>query len=235
MNSAVALKCAILSQEIYTNFSPELRFSDFPNLVPELLETTKTDTECAILADFDTETAYVIFRGSDSNTDWITNFNFGQEQIYPYEGKSSSGAEIHKGFAAAYFSVRTEIFGYFQRSSLQQVIVTGHSLGGALATLGAVDLQYNFTGQFAIALYTFGAPRVGNIGFRESFNRRVLDSSRFVYGMDLVSALPRPWQGYRHVEKEYRLGPRWSWNFLSQRFRDHEIINYILALQALID
>lgn len=235
MNSTLALTCAILSQEIYTSFSPELRFSDFPNLVPELLETTKTDTECAILTDFDTKTVYVIFRGSESNTDWITNFNFGQEKVYPYEGESSSGAEIHKGFAAAYFSVRTEILRYFQRSSPQKVIVTGHSLGGALATLCAVDLQYNFTVQFAIALYTFGAPRVGNTGFRESFNRRVPDSSRYVHGMDIVAALPRPWQGYRHVDQEYRLGSRWSWNFLSQRFKDHEISSYIQALRALRD
>jgi triacylglycerol lipase len=231
INSALALQCAILSQEIYTDFSPELRFSAFPNLVPELLEIITTDTQGAILADFDTDTAYVIFRGSESNTDWITNLNLGQEKVYPYAGESSSGAEIHKGFAAAYFSMRDEILRYFQQSSQQQVIVTGHSLGGALATICAVDLQYNFTGQFGIEVYTYGAPRVGNSGFAESFNRRVPQSYRFVHGMDIVPALPRFWQGYRHVEEEYRLGSRWSLNFISQRFIDHRISGYIEKLK----
>lgn len=213
------------------DFSPELRFSAFPRLVPELLETTQTDTECAILTDFETQTTYVIFRGSESNTDWITNFNFNQAKIYPYAGTSASGTEIHEGFVKAYFSVRDEIHRYFKQSSRQEVIVTGHSLGGALATICAVDLQYNFTEQFGVQVYTYGAPRVGNLGFAESFDDRVPQSYRFIHGMDLIPALPRPWQGYRHVQEAYRLGSRWSWNFLTQRFVDHRISGYINALQ----
>ena len=118
-------------------------------------------------------------------------------------------------------------------SAATSVIVTGHSLGGALATLCAVDVQYNFSSKAALSVYTFGAPRVGNHGFRESFNRRVPASDRFFYGMDLVPALPRPWQGYSHVNQEYRFGPRFSFNFLSQRLEDHKIANYIAALKVL--
>jgi len=182
--------------------------------------------------------------------DWDTNFNFKQEvvefqqeviqrqivqdreQIYPYTGESRSGAQMHRGFAAAYISVREEIHNYLKNHAAKSVIVTGHSLGGALATLCAVDIQYNFS-NVAINIYTFGAPRVGNDGFRESFNRRVPNSYRFVYGMDMVSALPRPWQGYHHVDTEYGLGPRFNLNFLSRRFKDHELANYITALREL--
>jgi predicted lipase len=176
--------------------------------------------------------------------DWEVNFEFksviedkivgDREQVYPYAGKSKSGAMMHQGFTSAYMSVRDTIHTYLKKYSIPCVTVTGHSLGGALATLCAVDVQYNFP-DVDLDLYTFGSPRVGNDGFRDSFNRRVPKSYRFVYGMDIVPALPRPWQGYRHVDTEYRLGPRFSWNFLTQRFKDHAIDNYINALKDLAE
>jgi triacylglycerol lipase len=45
--------------------------------------------------------------------------------------------------------------------------------------------------------------------------------------MDLVPELPRWWQGYHHVATEFRIGNRFSLNFLSQRFKDHGIDRYI--------
>lgn len=252
MNYIEAAKCALLSQEVYKDFSPQLRFSGFPDLTPELVEQGSTDTQCAILSAVGENRAYFVFRGSEKRLDWATNLNFQQqlvefqqqviqnqiveeqEQVYPYEGESRSGTQIHQGFAKAYLSVREEIHGAINSHAPAQVTVTGHSLGAALATLAAVDIQYNFSPQVEmINIYTFGSPRVGNSGFRESFNRRVPASYRFVYGMDIVPALPRPWQGYRHVATEYRLGPRFSFNFFSQRFKDHAIAQYINALKDL--
>ncbi|GAB4384667.1 MAG: lipase family protein [Elainellaceae cyanobacterium] len=243
-----AYRCALLSQEVYRDFST-LKFSEFPNITPDFIDQTNTDTQCAILSDTTGKTVYIAFRGSEKRLDWDTNLNLEQgvvnfqerviqdkivqqrEQVYPYAGESSSGAKMHSGFSAAYMSVRKQIHEYLSTHDAATVTTTGHSLGGALATLCAVDVQYNFADKVAIDVYTFGSPRVGNDGFRDSFNRRVPDSFRFVYGMDIVAALPRPWQGYRHVDKEYRLGPRFSINFLSQRFKDHEISNYVKALK----
>jgi hypothetical protein len=251
MDYSKGVKCALLSQEVYQDFS-QLQFSEFPDITPELIEQASTDTQCAILSDTTGTSIYIVFRGSEKRLDWETSFNFEQEvvefeqeviqeqivqdreQIYPYQGESQSGAQMHRGFTAAYMSVREKIHNYLRSHAASSVTVTGHSLGGALATLCAVDVQYNFSNKVTIDIYTFGAPKVGNDGFRESFNRRVPNSYRFVHGMDIVSALPRPWQGYRHVDKEYRLGHRFSLNFLSQRFKDHEIAKYIAALKELV-
>lgn len=245
-----ALKCALLSKEVYRDFS-QLKFSEFPDCVLELIDQTKTDTQCALIPS--EKTVYIAFRGSEKEMDWDTNFDFSQEvvefkkaviqeqivadreQIYPYAEGSQSKATMHRGFATAYLSVRDDIHKYLSNRDIASVTVTGHSLGGALATLCAVDIQYNFSEKLnSIDVYTFGAPRVGNSGFQESFNRRVPNSYRFVYGMDIVPALPRVWQGYRHVDAEHRMGPRFSWNFLSQRFKDHEIDQYISALKQAI-
>jgi predicted lipase len=250
MDYSKAVKCALLSREVYQDFS-QLRFSGFPDITPDFYDQASTDTQCAIFSDTPGSCIYIVFRGSEKHTDWTTNFNFKQEvaefqqnvieeqivqdreQIYPYTGKSRSGAQMHRGFVAAYMSVREQLHDYLTNHTAASVTVTGHSLGAALATLCAVDVQYNFSNKFAIDIYTFGAPRVGNDGFRESFNRRVPNSYRFVYGMDIVPALPRTWQGYQHVDAEHRLGDRFSLNFLSQRFKDHDILKYVTALKEL--
>lgn len=246
MDYSRAVQCAILSREIYQDFA-QIRFSEFPNITPELIADGGTDTQCAILTG-PGDTVYIVFRGSTTDLDWKTNFEFEQElvnfkqeviqasivqdreQVYPYAAESKSGAKMHKGFVRAYFSVREKICSFLKNRSVSRVITTGHSLGGALAALCAVDVQFNFSG-LEIEVYTYGAPRVGNDGFVESFNRRVPDSFRFVYGMDIVPALPRIWQGYRHVDKEYRLGSRFSLQFLSRRFKDHSIENYLNELK----
>jgi predicted lipase len=241
-----AVKCAIFCQEVYQDFS-NIVFSGLASQ-PVLINEPKTDTQGAILPEGNGIT--IVFRGSTSDFDWQTNFATRQEradfdqkiiqqqivalrdQIYPFEETSQSDALMHRGFIDAYFAVRDQIHEYIRTNGVTNVTATGHSLGGALATLCAIDVQYNFSNTVAVEMYTFGSPKVGNEGFRESFNRRVPNSYRFIYGMDIVPELPRWWQGYHHVDTEFRIGPRFSLRFLSQRFRDHAIASYIDLLKV---
>lgn len=247
VNYPKAVKYATLCKKVYENFAV-VQF-DGITIKPLLISEPTTDTQCAILTE-DTA-ATIVFRGSESSQDWETDFDTTldvaqfdqkvlqelivepQEKTYPYAGASSSGALMHRGFVAAYFAVRNQIHDYIRQSQVTSVVTTGHSLGGALATLCAVDIQYNFSEQVTIEAYTFGAPKVGNDGFRESYNRRVPNSYRVVNGMDIVSALPRWWQGYRAVDQEIRIGQRFSLNFITRRFKDHAIDRYITVLQQL--
>ncbi|NER00402.1 MAG: lipase family protein, partial [Cyanothece sp. SIO2G6] len=140
---------------------------------------------------------------------------------------------MHRGFVKAYLSVRDAIHQHITTQNDTSVVVTGHSLGGAIATLCALDLQYNFFDADAVKLYTFGCPRVGNADFRQSFSRRVPQSYRIINGMDIIPAMPRPWQGYRHIDREYRIGRRFSFRFISQRIRDHSISLYLEQLRQI--
>jgi triacylglycerol lipase len=248
VNYSQALRYAVYCKEIYQSFST-IAFSGVTE-PPFLISQPSTDTQCAILA---TEAGVaIVFRGSESSFDWETDFDTQperaefdqrviqgnivsqQEQVYPYKGDSKSGAMMHRGFVNAYFSVRDQIHAYIKSQAITSVVATGHSLGGALATLCAVDLQYNFSTQITtLEAYTYGSPKVGNDGFKDSFNRRVANSYRFVQGMDIVPELPRWWQGYRHVEKEFRIGQRFSLNLVSARFKDHAIDKYIEELKKL--
>ena len=61
-------------------------------------------------------------------------------------------------------------------SLLVQICCTGHSLGGALATLAAFDISRAMewvNRPTKIICYTFGAPRVGNYAFAETYNKLV--------------------------------------------------------------
>lgn len=50
------------------------------------------------------------------------------------------------------------------RSGVPSLLVAGHSLGGALAQVAAIDLFFNVT-VTPVSVHTFGSPRVGNQDF----------------------------------------------------------------------
>ncbi|NER80617.1 MAG: lipase family protein [Leptolyngbya sp. SIO1D8] len=236
LDKKLALTCARLSRAVYTDFD-SVQFEDLPGSKAIFLESEdegKTDTQVAVLQLPETQELYIVFRGTDHGVDWMNNFQF-RQQIYPYVYGDESGTDVrfHRGFMAAYLSIRDYLQAEVRKYPNSPITITGHSLGGAVATIAALDLQYNITqhtGQ-SIQLYTFGAPRVGNSALINSFRQRVPKSYRFVYGWDIVTRIPRAWQGYDHVPEEQRLGNRWTWKIVSRRFKDHEIINYIEALE----
>ncbi|MEO0456762.1 MAG: lipase family protein [Cyanobacteria bacterium P01_A01_bin.114] len=260
MDYKTALQCAMLSQEVYQGFSG-IKFSGWHSSTPVLIETRSTDTQLAILEDPATQLAIIVFRGSDADRDWDTNIQLNQDEyewsrqekqkyreqikeevtdpvaeqkelVYPNTySKASTPVKMHRGFISAYLSVRDLIHQHVQSSSATQYRITGHSLGGALANLCAIDLQYNFGTNIAVEAYTFGAPKVGNQAFVDSYNRRVPDNWRVVNGWDVVSGLPRRWQGYRHVDQAIKLKRKFSWRIITGSFEDHRIDKYIKALK----
>ena len=54
------------------------------------------------------------------------------------------------------------------------IYVVGHSMGGAVATLCALDLLFTFQlDPGRVRLYTYGSPRVGNQAFADFVRRKV--------------------------------------------------------------
>ena len=163
-----------------------------------------------------------------------------KELIYPDSySQASNPVKMHRGFTRAYLSVRdrihTHVQNSIQNSSATTYRLVGHSLGGAIATLCAVDLQYNFSPQISVEAYSFGSPRVGNREFVDSYNRRVPNTWRVVNGWDAVVGLPAPWQGYRHVDTAVKLERKFTWRIITGSFEDHRLNNYVKALRSKIE
>lgn len=113
-------------------------------------------------------------------------------------------AKVHKGFAVAYAAVAPRLITVLmdmQKQRRRPVYLTGHSLGGALATVCSLDLHLcmGLTHK-DIFVSTFGAPRVGNFHFALVYNDSVPIHWRIVVGPDVVAKLPK--MGYRHVGKK---------------------------------
>ena len=103
----------------------------------------------------------VSFRGTENEQDWKTNLRCSLTPVDSpqAEGRVATG-KVHQGFLEAFRSVRGQVDRYLPCAVGLPVFITGHSLGGALATLGAAHLS----GWGLAACYTFGAPRVGDRG-----------------------------------------------------------------------
>uniref|UniRef100_A0A183CC27 Lipase_3 domain-containing protein n=1 Tax=Globodera pallida TaxID=36090 RepID=A0A183CC27_GLOPA len=71
------------------------------------------------------------------------------------------------------------------------VTFTGHSLGGALASLAAArSVVEGFKRSDQLRLYTFGQPRVGNSAFASKHKELVPNSFRIVFREDFVAHIP---------------------------------------------
>lgn len=143
-------------------------------------------------------------------------------------------ARVHMGFQEAFMVVRDQIADSIRtevariaaeraegqhgtaRENVVQVWVTGHSLGGAIATLMALDAVAVFGTRpvagghrIEVHLCTFGSPRVGNGKFHQLFGRSsVATSARVVADNDYITEVPTSWNvcnPYSHIDTLIRV------------------------------
>ena len=113
-------------------------------------------------------------------------------------------AGFHKGLSAVLSSVKSALSvaaSLAPPSSSRTLRVTGHSLGGALASLAAFSLSSPSPSSslFASAeVVTFGEPRVGNPSFAAAYDRTVPKTWRVVNQGDTVPHTPITDFGYCH-------------------------------------
>ena len=125
------------------------------------------------------------------------------------EYENVPGAMVHRGFKGAYDfiskSIRQNVKDLIKDHPTAKILVTGHSLGGSLALLGAVDLKRELGSiKNQIQIYTFGAPRVGNIEFADYVSHLFADVNyiRVTHYDDAIPHIPWTSQEYRHVGTE---------------------------------
>jgi len=132
--------------------------------------------------------AIVAFRGTVSIGNALTDATAAlvRQAIFP--------GLVHLGFAHAAETVYPTVHDLLSAQGLRlPILVTGHSLGGAMATLVAHRL---FADGFPVrAVYSYGSPRPGDRSFRDAYR---LPHYRFVNDNDLVPHLPMKWC-FHHV------------------------------------
>lgn len=151
------------------------------------VDNPRTSTQAEIWTS-DDHGAVLSFRGTELTDprDLATDIFFTQRQV----DMAAGDALVHSGFGRAFMSVRDAVLTVLTRldvldrspdtaaylaGSQPQLLLTGHSLGGALALLAARELGTSLGA--SLAIYTFGAPRVGNTALALDVVRSTAQSS----------------------------------------------------------
>jgi hypothetical protein len=155
------------------------------------------DTECFVAATDDQ--VLLSFRGTAGTADWIRDLT-----LFSVDSEFGS---VHQGFYYGLLQAKPQIEDALDAfdAGNKKFVITGHSLGGALAILAAADLD----GAFPVTgVYTYGQPAVGKRDFRaymlQRFSSRLF---RIVNDDDIVPMVP---PGYVHVGRLYHFGSRGS-------------------------
>ena len=122
----------------------------------------------------------VVFRGSTTRQNWLVNL----------DARAVRG--VHRGFSEAYDELNHEVAArlevLLEHGEYRTILVTGHSLGGALACLCAFGLRDPH--RLDVRVITFGQPRVGDYGWARMYDVFVPNTVRVVHDLDDVPLLP---------------------------------------------
>jgi hypothetical protein len=179
--------------------------------------------------------AILCYRGTEPTdlVGWMTDADVMPERM-PYRF-GDPHATVHAGFYRNVRATRYEVMSALKRAcrglsvraplpgetglprmdALEALYVTGHSLGGAMASMMGVMLRHerkfsrdgDLTDRLR-AVYTFGQPMLGDQRFaracrEDAFLRE--NVIRYVYDSDVVPHLPPKTTGpYRHFGREFR-------------------------------
>lgn len=99
---------------------------------------------------------WVVFRGTDDVRDVLYDLDFCELDLRP----ELSGVRVHRGFWEMFRCIQNAVFNAVGHPD--ELHVTGHSMGGALALIAAPFLASPGTSAYC---YGIAAPRVGNAEF----------------------------------------------------------------------
>src|SRR6266852_6236941 len=171
--------------------------------------TTKTVSIGLLLWQANTGEAVIAIRGTEGIPEWVQDAQFGTQACFflPEAGETEDGfTDVYRSFAVGATngpSVTAALATIFGTRQVNSLTICGHSLGGALATLQALDVAANSKFKNP-TVYTYASPRTGDELFASTYDSKVPNTFRIVNTADLVPKLPLP-PPYEHVHGEYKL------------------------------
>lgn len=191
---------------------------------------------------------YITFRGTMDFMDTKDVIDIRHENLF------SPHIKVHKGFHSQFFSIEEDITRDIKDISasykIDELVFTGHSLGGSIALISSPYYAEQFKNKFKIKTYTFGTVSVGNKEFVDWFKQNVDEYYRIENEDDLVPHIPihstfhhipnaiivsksgklkfdgdSKSPGYTHILSKLMAKPTWE-----QIYDDHSCESYISNL-----
>ncbi|GAV73158.1 Lipase_3 domain-containing protein, partial [Cephalotus follicularis] len=142
----------------------------------------------------DLNAVVIAFRGTQENSiqNWVEDL-FWKQLDLNYPGMPD--AMVHHGFYGAYHNttIRPGILDAVGKAKEYygdlDILLTGHSMGGAMASFCGLDLTVNHKAK-NVQVLTFGQPRIGNAAFASYYSKLVPQTIRVTNEHDMVPHLP---------------------------------------------
>ena len=165
---------------------------------------TNTEWKCLI----EGEVLYLAFKFTDSIIDWIFNFFFLPLPVKPYK-KMKVKWYIHAGFRLKWNAIKDDVYNIIlsNKGRIKTVIITGHSQGGALATL-AHELAWFHFKDLNLKTYTFGSPRTVFFRNFKKLSGRFEGIINYKTKMDIVTNVPPKILGFKDTGEKVLLGKK---------------------------
>jgi triacylglycerol lipase len=173
----------------------------------------------------------VAIRGTDALIEWLIDAEFRPTRFT----RVPQAGDVEDGFYSIYQTM-TGTFPDGQQIDVRDFVrekvgngnltVTGHSLGGALAIMLALDVAVNNPVSI-LTVYTLAAPRVGGEQFKDCFNQRVSRSYRVFNEPDVVPRLPPL---YQQVDAGQEIDSKAFSNVKHSLACYHELVTYLYTL-----
>ena len=180
----------------------------------DMLWNKHIDSKCMVSWNSGTGKIIVAFRGTASGRNMLTDLKVWREPHDPERGNYWLGTKpmVHAGFSEFFYrsGMREECLELLQRIMEESkpgngvdhdgttcppgkkwdILVCGHSLGGAAAKIAAYDISEWLESRgesFSLTCYTYGCPRVGNSAFAKIYEDAVPDTWSIMHLDDLVT------------------------------------------------
>ena len=206
------------------------------------IDDKKTDTQAFVA--MKGKSLYVVFRGTSSKKDAQNDASIDKVPFI------NEGDKVHIGFKSSWDGVKEIVLKniYKMNGDYDKIVVCGHSLGAAVATLCAYNVSHVYT-DVKVECCTIGSPRVGNKTFKNNYDSKNIKTLRIVHNHDLVTRSPNI--GYYHVNhmlridhegniKKYMIDWERAWNYIKsvvtgKTIKDHMTASYIGSLKKWYD
>lgn len=149
----------------------------------------------------------VAIRGTADITEWQIDL---EAELVPFQTPSVPGAgNIEYGFLSVFltlnfidcdqrpFDLQKYLEGLLQSVPETQIVMQGHSLGGPIVSMLALQSSYSSPRlKQQITVFTFASPAPGDAAFAEFYNRNAPASIRLWNRLDLIPYLPSEALGF---------------------------------------
>lgn len=204
------------SSIVYTDINDliDIKNDKLEHFLSDFIKKELYDTDIKFISDETTDaqlyiwikknTCYITIRGTKGFRDILHDLSISSKQY-------KDNIYIHNGFFRQFCAIKDDIDMFILNNiiDIENFVVAGHSLGGALAQIIAPYVSENYFKK--VTCHTFGSPRVGNDKFVEWFDLNIKDNYRVSNKSDIVSSIPIKYNfnhtmnGYFTINKKCRI------------------------------